>query len=283
MAVKIIECPRDAMQGLSYFIPTEDKVRYINQLLRVGFDTIDFGSFVSPKAVPQMQDTAKVIAGLDLSHTASKLLAIVANARGALDGAQYDEITYLGFPLSVSETFQKRNTNQTIEQGLKVLSDIQEICLKNQKTLVVYISMGFGNPYSDPYEPSIVEAFIEDLGKIDVKVISLADTIGAAKPDIIGDLFNAVIPKFSHIEFGAHFHSTPQKVGKKIMAAYHAGCRRFDGAIKGYGGCPFADDHLTGNLPTEELVARFLSKGEELSINEAELSKALLISGEIFR
>ena len=253
--MKLIECPRDAMQGIDEFIVTEDKIRYINQLLRVGFDTIDFGSFVSAKAIPQMRDTKDVLAGLDLTKTKSRLLAIVANTRGAEEAAQYQQITYLGFPLSISETFQQRNTNKSITEALNTLADIQNICESTGKQQVVYISMGFGNPYNDPYSITLVEKFVDILQTLGVKIISLADTIGVSTPEQISYLFKTLSGKFKEVELGTHLHSTPQTAIEKINAAYEAGCKRFDGAIKGFGGCPMAKDDLVGNLATETILS----------------------------
>jgi len=256
--VKIIECPRDAMQGIkSHFIPTEAKAQYINALLRVGFDTIDFGSFVSPKAIPQMRDTAEVLAKLDLSKTESKLLAIVANIRGAEDASQFEEIDYLGYPFSISENFQMRNTGKTIEESIVILDALLNISTKTNKEVVAYLSMGFGNPYGDPWNVDIVADWTGKLSKMGVKILSLSDTVGSSTPKIIDHLFSNLIPMYSHIEFGAHLHTTPTTWFEKVNAAYNAGCNRFDGAIKGYGGCPMAKDELTGNMPTEKLVSYF--------------------------
>lgn len=259
-AVKIIECPRDAMQGIKDFIPTEKKVQYIQSLLRVGFDTIDFGSFVSPKAIPQMVDTAEVLAQLDLSKTPSKLLAIIANTRGARDASVHKEIDYLGFPFSISENFQMRNTHKTIAQSVNTLSEILEIADQNQKQVVVYISMGFGNPYGDPWSVDIVGEWTERLANMGVKILSLSDTIGSSDPENINYLFSNLIPNYSNIEFGAHLHTTPTTWFEKVDAAYNAGCRRFDGAIQGFGGCPMAKDDLTGNMPTEKIFSYFTQK-----------------------
>ncbi|WP_138434354.1 hydroxymethylglutaryl-CoA lyase [Winogradskyella algicola] len=259
-AVKLIECPRDAMQGIKDFIPTEKKVQYIQSLLRVGFDTIDFGSFVSPKAIPQMVDTAKVLSQLDLSATKSKLLAIIANTRGANDASIHPEIQYLGFPFSISENFQMRNTHKTIAQSVVTLQEILEIADKSDKEVVVYISMGFGNPYGDPWNVDIVGEWTERLAKMGVKILSLSDTIGSSNPDNINYLFSNLIPKYPEIEFGAHLHTTPTTWFEKIDAAYKAGCRRFDGAIQGFGGCPMAKDDLTGNMPTEKMLSYFTQK-----------------------
>jgi len=259
-AVKLIECPRDAMQGIKDWIPTETKVQYIQSLLRVGFDTIDFGSFVSPKAIPQMVDTAEVLARLDLSKTQSKLLAIIANMRGANDAAQHAAIDYLGFPFSISENFQMRNTHKTIAQSVVTLTEILEIANTHNKEVVVYISMGFGNPYGDPWNVDIVGEWTETLANMGVRILSLSDTIGSSNAENINYLFSNLIPKYSHIEFGAHLHTTPTTWHEKIDAAYNAGCRRFDGAIQGFGGCPMAKDELTGNMPTEKMLSYFTQK-----------------------
>lgn len=243
------------MQGIrDRFIPTEDKIRYINALLKVGFDTIDFGSFVSPKAIPQMRDTAAVLAGLDLDETSSKLLAIVANLRGAQDACQFDEIDYLGFPFSISENFQMRNTGKTIEQSLVSLAQILDLAERHKKEVVAYLSMGFGNPYGDPWNLDIVSQWTERLADLGVMILSLSDTVGVAQPKTISYLFETLTPKYPHIEFGAHLHTHPERWFEKVDAAYQAGCRRFDGAIKGFGGCPMAKDELTGNMPTEKLL-----------------------------
>jgi hydroxymethylglutaryl-CoA lyase len=280
--IKLIECPRDAMQGIKEWIPTELKVRYINQLLKVGFDSLDFGSFVSAKVIPQMQDTVEVLRRLDLSSTKTKLLAIVASVNGAKNACQFPEITYLGFPLSASETFQLRNTNKTIAQSFDSLGEIQNLCLQSGKKLVVYISMGFGNPYGDPFDQSIVEKFAQQLHKIGVKIIMLSDTIGVSEPYLIVDLFTKLNPAFPEIEFGAHFHSNPRTAMQKIEAAYQAGCRRFDGAVGGFGGCPMAKDELTGNITTEKMIQHFLYKGIDLHLNLEALHEAIEISREIF-
>ena len=256
-ALKIIECPRDAMQGIKAFITTEKKIQYIQALLRVGFDTIDFGSFVSPKAIPQMADTAEVLAGLDLSKTSSKLLAIIANTRGAQDAAQHAQIDYLGFPFSISENFQMRNTHKTIAESVVTLNEILDIANKAGKEVVVYISMGFGNPYGDPWNVEIVGEWTEKLAKMGVKILSLSDTVGTSNPETIDNLFSNLIPAYPQIEFGAHLHTTPSTWHEKVDAAYKAGCLRFDGAIQGFGGCPMAKDELTGNMPTERLLSYF--------------------------
>jgi hydroxymethylglutaryl-CoA lyase len=260
--IKIIECPRDAMQGIKPFIPTAQKVKYLQALLRVGFDTIDFGSFVSAKAIPQMQDTAEVLAQLDLSQTRSKLLAIVANTQGAQQAALHPEIQYLGFPFSISENFQMRNTHKTIAESLVTLEEILALAAVSNKEVVTYISMGFGNPYGDTWNVEIVGEWTEKLAHMGVKILSLSDTVGSSTPEVIDYLFSNLIPKYPSIEFGAHLHTTPDKWFEKIDAAYHAGCRRFDGAIQGFGGCPMAKDELTGNMPTEKLLSYFTTQRE---------------------
>lgn len=280
--MKIIECPRDAMQGLSEFIPTHKKIVYLNQLLKVGFDTIDFGSFVSPKAIPQMRDTAEVLEGLDLSVTKSKLLAIVANVRGAEEACKFSAIRYLGFPLSISENFQQRNTNKSISEALNVVNEIQELCEKHNKQQVVYISMGFGNPYGDPYDVAIVEQFSDILSALNVKIISLADTIGVSEPQQIEYLFKSLIKKFPAIEFGAHLHSNPNTSLEKIEAAYNSGCQRFDGALKGFGGCPMAKDELVGNMATETILAFLNSKNDAPELDREEFLKALVLADDVF-
>lgn len=278
--VKIIECPRDAMQGIkSHFIATEDKARYINSLLRVGFDTIDFGSFVSPKAIPQMRDTAAVLSKLDLSKTKSKLLAIIANTRGANDASKFEEINYLGFPFSISENFQMRNTGKTIEQSIVALDEILNIAVKTNKKVVAYLSMGFGNPYGDIWNVDVVAQWTEKLSKMGVEILSLSDTIGVADGKTIEYLFSNLIPQYSKIEFGAHLHTTPDTWHEKVDAAYKAGCLRFDGAIKGFGGCPMAKDDLTGNMPTEKLLSYFTQQKVDTNLSamsfESAYNKAL--------
>ncbi|MBD2721144.1 hydroxymethylglutaryl-CoA lyase [Hymenobacter armeniacus] len=272
--MKLIECPRDAMQGLPDFIPTATKTAYLNALLQVGFDTLDFGSFVSPKAIPQLRDTAEVLAGLDLSRTKTKLLAIVANQRGAETAAQYPEIAYLGFPLSVSETFQRRNTNQTTEQALADVAAMHNLCERTGKQLVAYLSMGFGNPYGDAWSPEIVTDFTEKLAALGVPIVALSDTIGASNAAIIAPLFSALIPAFPAIEFGAHLHTTPGTWREKVTAAYDAGCRRFDGAIGGIGGCPMAADELTGNMATENLLDFLAERGVDAGLDLAAFARA---------
>lgn len=255
--IKLIECPRDAMQGWPHFIPTEKKIAYINELLKVGFDTIDFGSFVSPKAIPQMADTREVIGNLQLANSTTKLLAIVANERGAQDAVVYDEISYLGFPFSVSETFQKKNTNSTIAQSLQRVAEIQNLCLKNNKELVVYISMGFGNPYGDAYSEDIVFDWVNKLVAMDNKIISLADTVGLATAGQVKNITGFLVNSLPAIEIGVHLHSTASNWKAKVDAALDAGCSRFDGALKGIGGCPMADDVLVGNMDTELMIPYF--------------------------
>lgn len=270
------------MQGLPEFISTTAKTAYLNTLLRVGFDTLDFGSFVSAKAIPQLRDTAEVLAGLDLSATRTKLLAIVANLRGAETAATHPEITYIGFPLSVSETFQRRNTNKTTREALAELAQMQSLCEKTGKTLVVYLSMGFGNPYGDPWNPEVVADFTRQLAAMDVRVVALSDTIGASTPATITPLFSELIPAFPQIEFGAHLHTAPVYWREKVAAAHQAGCRRFDGAIGGIGGCPMAADKLTGNMPTEKLVAYFDESGVDLGLDKEALRLAQAAAGAIF-
>ncbi len=280
--VKIIECPRDAMQGIKKFIPTEEKAAYINSLLEVGFDTIDTGSFVSPQAIPQMADTALVLSKLNWSEEKSKLLAIVANVRGALEASMFDEIFYLGFPFSISETFQKRNANSSLDESLMRVHEIQNLCVKNNKQLVIYISMGFGNPYGDQWHPDVAMTWIEKIIAMDIKIISLADTIGVATPESIASLFKNLIPSFPRIEFGAHLHTTPDLWKEKVEAAFDNGCMRFDGAIRGYGGCPMAADKLTGNMPTEKLLEFFMEKKKDTGIDHAAFQKSLLLATTIF-
>lgn len=279
--VKVIECPRDAMQGIKQFIPTETKAQYIQSLLRVGFDTIDFGSFVSPKAIPQMVDTAEVLSQLDLSKTNSKLLAIVANLRGAQDACQHPEIDYLGYPFSISENFQMRNTHKTIAQSVDLLNDILNTADQTNKKVVVYISMGFGNPYGDPWNVEIVGEWTEKLSKMGVEILSLSDTVGSSNPENIDYLFSNLIPKYQDIEFGAHLHTTPSTWFEKVDAAYHAGCRRFDGAIQGFGGCPMAKDELTGNMPTEKVFS-YLTTKKAHDLNAMSFESAYNEASKIF-
>jgi len=282
-SVKIIECPRDAMQGIKEFIPTERKLRYIQFLLSVGFDTIDFGSFVSPKVIPQMSDTAAVLTQLDLSKSRTKLLAIVANIRGATDASKFDKITYLGYPFAISEHFQMRNTGQTLEQSIKTLREILKIAKDTNKEVVAYLSMGFGNPYGDPWSVEIVQKWVERLSKMGVKILSLSDTVGTASPETINFLFSNLIPKYPDIEFGAHLHTHPEKWFDRVDAAYKGGCRRFDGAMKGFGGCPMAKDELVGNMPTEKLVSYFTHLESETNLDmhrfESAYNEALNVFG----
>jgi len=280
--MKLIECPRDAMQGLHDFIPTDLKAEYINLLLEVRFDTIDFGSFVSPKAIPQLRDTEEVLGKLDLSSTKSKLLAIVANLRGVEDAVKHKAITYLGFPFSISETFQQRNTNSSIAQSLNTVEEMLNLCDKNNKTAVVYLSMGFGNPYGDEWNVEIIEKWADELVKRGVKILSLADTTGVSTPEKIEIILPALIKKFDKIEVGIHLHSTPFTRLEKIEAAYNAGCKRFDSALKGFGGCPMASDDLTGNMATEDLISFLQSKGENLNLNMEKWQEAMLLSGKVF-
>jgi hydroxymethylglutaryl-CoA lyase len=282
-SIKLIECPRDAMQGILTWIPTEVKIAYINHLLTVGFDTVDFGSFVSEKAVPQLKDTAQVLKSLDLTHAKSKLLAIVANLRGAEDAAHFDEIGYVGFPFSISETFQKRNTNKSIEESLIQVEDIQNLCVKNRKELVIYISMGFGNPYGDPYSPDYVTSWCERLHRdLGISILALSDTIGAATPEGIEPLFKTLIHSLPEVEFGAHLHTVADQAYEKIEAAWNAGCRRFDGAIKGFGGCPMASDQLTGNMPTEELVRFCVEKDIVHHLDTQRFQEAMSMALHVF-
>lgn len=255
--VKVIECPRDAMQGIKQMIPTSQKVQYVQSLLRCGFDTLDFGSFVSPKAIPQMVDTAEVLSKLDLSKTDTKLLAIIANLRGAREACKHPEIQYLGYPFSISENFQMRNTHKTIAESVVLLQEVISLAKQHDKELVVYISMGFGNPYGDPWNVEIVGEWTQKLYDMGVKILSLSDTVGTSDPKTIAYLFSNLIPRYPAIEFGAHLHTTPTSWHEKVDAAYKAGCRRFDGAIQGFGGCPMAKDVLTGNMPTEKLLSYF--------------------------
>jgi hydroxymethylglutaryl-CoA lyase len=280
--MKIIECPRDAMQGIKEFIPTQTKVNYLNSLLKVGFDTIDFGSFVSPKAIPQMQDTAEVLKQLDLSTTKSKLLAIVANTRGAEQACEFGEIRYLGFPFSISETFQQRNANSSIAESLVRVEEIQNLCLKHNKELVVYISMAFGNPYGDVWNSDIVINWTKKLSDMGIKIIALSDTVGVSDKENINYLFSNIIPEFKGVEIGAHLHSTKEKALEKIEAAYNSGCQRFDVAIHGFGGCPMAKDDLTGNLATEDLELFFDTNNIPLNLNKELLQKAYVESWDVF-
>lgn len=281
-AIKLIECPRDAMQGWPHFIPTQKKIEYINALLKVGFDTIDFGSFVSPKAIPQMADTAAVLKGLQVEKGKSKLLAIIANERGAQDAVVFDEITYLGFPFSVSETFQMRNTNSTIVQSLGRVEEIQNLCIKNKKELVVYISMGFGNPYGDIYNEEIVFDWVNKLVDMDIRIISLADTVGLATKEQVCQVTKHLVDSLPDTEIGVHLHSTALNWKEKVDAALQAGCKRFDGALKGIGGCPMADDELVGNMDTELMIPYFQEKRMLKNLNLDALAECSKLASAIF-
>lgn len=280
--VKLIECPRDAMQGWKQLIPAGKKIEYINALLQVGFDTIDFGSFVSPKAIPQMADTAEVLKGLQLDGVNTKLLSIIANYRGAETACVFDEISCLGFPFSVSETFQQRNTNSTIEESLGRVEQIQNLCVKTGKQLVVYISMGFGNPYDDPYDEEIVFNWVNKLVEMDIGVISLADTVGVATPGQVYDMTAYLVESLPGVEIGVHLHSTPANWQEKLDAAVKAGCKRFDGALKGIGGCPMAKDELVGNMNSEWMIGYFEEKNMLPVLNKEALIRSLEVAGEIF-
>lgn len=280
--IKLIECPRDAMQGWKTFIPTEKKIEYINSLLKVGFDTIDFGSFVSPKAIPQMADTTEVLKGLQVDKEGSKLLAIVANYRGAEEASVFDEISFLGFPFSVSETFQQRNTNSSIEQSLERVEEIQNLCIKSGKELVVYISMGFGNPYGDAYDEEIVFEWVNKLVAMDIGIISLADTVGVASAEQVYDMTSYLVDSLPGVEIGVHLHSTPDNWQDKLEAAVRAGCRRFDGALKGIGGCPMADDELVGNMNSELMIPFFEEQLLLQPLNKEALAESVCLAGQIF-
>ena len=280
--IQLVECPRDAMQGIPDFIDTAIKAAYINQLLEVGFHTLDFGSFVSAKAIPQMRDTAEVLEMLDLHKAKSKLLAIVANVRGAEDALHFQEIDFLGFPLSISETFQQRNTNASIADALKTVEALQNLCEAKGKKQVVYLSMGFGNPYGDPYSPELVAEFVEKLAQLHVETISLSDTIGVATPELITKLFEVQTQAFPQIQFGAHLHSRPDSIEEKVVAALKGGCRRFDGALKGYGGCPMAKDDLVGNMATEVMIETLEKEGYDLGLNKSELTESLKLARFVF-
>jgi hydroxymethylglutaryl-CoA lyase len=282
VSVKLIECPRDAMQGLHNFIPTAVKAAYLNQLLQVGFDTLDFGSFVSPKAIPQMRDTAEVLQQLDMTGTRTKLLAIVANLRGAEEACQFEAISYLGYPFSISETFQLRNTNATIAESVDRTKEIQELCLRTGKTLVLYLSMGFGNPYGDPWSAEIVERWVDVLRPEGIRIFSLSDTIGCSNPENIHYLFEQLVPAYPEVEFGAHLHTQPHNWREKIQAAWAGGCRRFDGALRGFGGCPMAKDDLTGNMATENMVFFFDELREPLGLDRSAFARSMNMALEVF-
>ena len=281
--IQLVECPRDAMQGFENFIPTNHKAEYINMLLKVGFHTIDFGSFVSPKAIPQMRDTAEVLSKLNLEASSSKLLAIVANSRGAEQAASFSEIQYLGYPFSVSEVFQKRNTNRTIEDSLILVDRMQNLVAKHNKELVVYLSMAFGNPYQEDWHPDIIAKYTEILVNMGIRTLALSDTIGVSTKDTISPLFSQLIPEFNEVTFGAHLHTNPKDWKEKVMAAYLSGCSRFDTAIKGLGGCPMAKDELTGNMPTEKMLSFLNEQDEESSINPLAFESAYNKAIEVFR
>jgi hydroxymethylglutaryl-CoA lyase len=281
--IQLVECPRDAMQGFENFIPTNLKAEYINTLLKVGFHTIDFGSFVSPKAIPQMRDTAEVLSRLNLEGSSSKLLAIVANSRGAEQAASFSEIQYLGYPLSVSEVFQKRNTNRTIEDSLILVDRMQNLVAKHNKELVVYLSMAFGNPYQEVWHPDIVAKYTEILVNMGIRTLALSDTIGVSTKETISPLFSQLIPEFNEVTFGAHLHTNLKDWKEKVMAAYLSGCFRFDTAIKGLGGCPMAKDELTGNMPTEKMLSFLNEQDEESSINPLAFESAYNKAIEVFR
>lgn len=281
-AIKLIECPRDAMQGWHNFISTEKKINYINSLLQVGFDTIDFGSFVSPKAIPQMADTKDVIKELNLKNTKTKLLAIIANERGAQEAVEYDEITYLGFPFSISETFQQRNTNSSIKESLQRVEAIQSLCVQHKKILVIYLSMAFGNPYNDEYNKEVLLHWADEMVKRNITIISLADTVGVATPDQISFACKTLINKYPSIEFGVHLHSSQKDRKEKLDSAFNEGCLRFDGALKGIGGCPMAQDKLIGNMDTIFMIEYFKQKNFLIGINEEALQQSIQIANEIF-
>ncbi|RYZ47239.1 MAG: hydroxymethylglutaryl-CoA lyase [Sphingobacteriales bacterium] len=281
-SLTIVECPRDAMQGWSHFIPTEKKIDYLNQLLKVGFDVLDFGSFVSAKAIPQLADTKDVVRKLDMSNTRSKLLAIIANTRGAEEAVQYDEITYLGFPFSISETFQLRNTNKTIAESLRQVEEIQQLCIQRNKKLVIYISMGFGNPYGDDYNAATAISWFKKLNELGVEIIAMADTVGVAKPDTIEYIYRNLIPEFPKVDIGAHFHSTANSWEEKIQAAYDNGCMRYDSSIKGIGGCPMAEDELVGNIATENLLQWAGQQNIPLQLDMDEFRKSMIMANEVF-
>lgn len=281
--VKIIECPRDAMQGIKRFIPTQDKINYVNALLDVGFDTIDVGSFVSPTAIPQMADTALVLSKINWEESKSKLLAIVANTRGAREASMFHQVDYMGFPFSVSPTFQKRNTNATQEEALKTVDEIQNICTRNSKKLVVYLSMGFGNPYGDAWNADVVLEWTAKMNQLEIDIVSLADTVGVADAASIEYLFGNVTKEYPSIEFGAHLHTAPHNWKEKVEAAWNNGCRRFDGALKGFGGCPMAKDELVGNMPTENLISFLQEQKVDVGLNQNALVEALRLADDVFQ
>ena len=282
--MKLIECPRDAMQGFSSFIPTQKKIKYLNQLLKVGFDTIDIGSFVSKKQIPQLADTAEVLNNINIDNSISKLLVIVGNKRGAIEASQFEQISYIGFPFSISETFQKKNINASIQDSLKTIDEIQNICIQKNKKLVTYFSMAFGNPFGDEWSIYIVAHWAEKLlNDYGINILSLSDTIGTSNPNLINWLFSKLIKEFPKVEFGAHLHSNANTYIDKLNAAYKAGCRRFDGSLLGIGGCPMAKDKLVGNMPSEKIIEYFQKSSEELNINKKELDKSIIMANEIFK
>lgn len=280
--ILLTECPRDAMQGWTRFIPTQQKAAYLNQLLKVGFNVLDFGSFVSPKAIPQLADTKEVLPMLNLSDTNTELLAIIANTRGANDAVAFDEISYLGFPFSISETFQLRNTNKTIEESLVQVSEIQNLCAKHGKKMMIYISMGFGNPYGDPYNPEIAMTYVEQLVRLGIENIAMSDTVGVAQPDVITKMFSELIPAFANVKFGAHFHSSATTWEEKVQSAYEAGCLRFDSALRGVGGCPMAEDELVGNLATENLVGWCKQRDIPIGLDNDAFNVAWEMAAQVF-
>lgn len=280
--IELVECPRDAMQGIKTWIPTEKKVLYLQALLNCGFHTLDFGSFVSPKAIPQMQDSTEVLAGLNLENTTTKLLAIVANLRGAQAAAEHSPIDFLGYPFSISENFQMRNTHKTIEQSVEVLKDILEVADKSNKEVVTYLSMGFGNPYGDPWNVDIVAEWVERLSALGVGILSLSDTVGSSTPEIIDYLYSDLIPRYPEMQFGAHLHTRPDQWHEKVDAAYKAGCRRFDGAIQGFGGCPMAKDELTGNMPTEKMLSYFNTHDLQTGVDQLAFEAAYNKASDLF-
>jgi len=280
--IELVECPRDAMQGIKTWIPTEKKVLYLQALLNCGFHTLDFGSFVSPKAIPQMQDTAEVLAELDLDKSKTKLLAIVANLRGAQAAAEHPPIDFLGYPFSISENFQMRNTHKTIDQSVDVLKDILEVAEKSNKQVVTYLSMGFGNPYGDPWNVDIVAEWVERLSALGVSILSLSDTVGSSTPEIIDYLYSDLIPRYPGMQFGAHLHTRPDQWHEKVDAAYKAGCRRFDGAIQGFGGCPMAKDELTGNMPTEKMLSYFNTYDLQTGVDQLAFEAAYNKASDLF-
>lgn len=280
--IQLVECPRDAMQGWKSFIPTDRKVEYLNALLQVGFHTLDFGSFVSPKAIPQMADTKEVLKGLDLQGTPTKLLAIVANTRGAEEAVAYEQIAYLGYPFSISPTFQQRNTNSTIEESLVRVDEIQNLCVAHNKTLVIYLSMGFGNPYGDEYNEEILIRWADEMIRRGIQIISLADTVGVATPGQITTALQTLVPQYPQATIGVHLHSTTQNWEEKTEAAFKAGCTRFDGALKGIGGCPMAKDELVGNMATELMIDYFRKQGVLPQLNEEALDKSLYLAAKLF-